>query len=174
MTETGTVIRQIKPADIQAVTRIYNHYIEHSTSTFEEQLLTEKDMEERIRRITEGDSASYPWLVACQGEETIGFAYASPWKERSAYRFACETSIYLHPDHHTRGTGSALYTQLLDQLTELGICTAISIITLQNPGSIRLHKRLGFQKAGQLKRVGFKFDTWLDAGYWQKQLQKKL
>ena len=170
MSGSNVTIRKVSPVDIQAITRIYNHYIQHSTSTFEEQLLDEKNIEERVRRVTEGYSINYPWLVATDNGEVIGYAYASPWKERSAYRYSCETSIYIDPDSQGRGTGSALYNELLSQLADLGITTAIGIITLPNPGSVGLHERLGFRQAGHFKRIGFKFEEWLDTGYWQKQL----
>ncbi|MCL6271211.1 N-acetyltransferase family protein [Sansalvadorimonas sp. 2012CJ34-2] len=170
MSDPDRTIRDIGPQDIQAITRIYNHYIQHSTSTFEEQLVTEKQIEERVRKVTDSFPISYPWLVATEKGDVVGYAYASPWKERSAYRFACETSVYMDSTSHSRGTGSLLYRELLAQLASLGITTAIGVITLPNPRSIKLHERIGFQQVGHLHKVGFKFGEWHDTCYWQKQL----
>ena len=170
MTVASQIIRDSLPTDIPAITRIYNQYILHSTSTFEELPVTEEQIEQRMRKVTEGKPQSYPWLVAIDEGEITGYAYASPWKERSAYRFACETSVYLSPEHHGRGTGTALYHALLERLREQGLRTAVAVITLPNPGSVRLHERLGFEQAGHLKNIGFKFDQWLDTGFWQKEL----
>ena len=87
-------------------------------------------------------------------------------RKRSAYRFTCETSIYIHPDLQGRGAGSALYAALLERLAEHDIRTAIGVVTLPNPGNIRLHERFGLEKAGHFKCVGFKFGQWLDTSYW--------
>ena len=164
-------IRPVQPSDIPAITRIYNHYIEHSTSTFEEHSLSEQQMQERIEKVT----SRFPWLVTEDNGSIAGYAYAGIWKDRSAYRFCCEASIYMAPasantNSQGRGLGSTLYSTLLHELEGLGITTVIGILTLPNDASERLHNKLGFEKVGHLERVGFKFGQWLDVGYWQKHL----
>lgn len=159
-----TLIRPATPADAEAIGRIYNHYILNTTATFEEALVSPVEMAGRIAEVT---TASLPWLVLENGGEVIGYAYATKWRTRSAYRFAVETTIYLAPGFGGRGLGTQLYRALLAQLREQGYHTAIGGITLPNPPSIALHEKVGMKKVAHFVEVGFKFGRWLDVGYWE-------
>jgi L-amino acid N-acyltransferase YncA len=158
------VIRQAIATDAAAISRIYNHYILDSVITFEEQPVSPAEMAERIAEVT---LASLPWLIAEQDDSILGYARASKWKGRSAYRFSVETTIYLAPDCLGRGIGTSLYQLLLKQLKDLGLHVAIGGIALPNAASVALHEKLGFRKVAQFAEVGFKFSKWIDVGYWQ-------
>jgi L-amino acid N-acyltransferase YncA len=158
------VIRQAVSTDAEAIAGIYNHYIRDTIITFEEQPVAPLEMAERIAEVT---SASLPWLVAEQDGSILGYAGASKWKGRSAYRFSVETTIYLAPHCFGRGIGTRLYQVLLKQLKDLGLHVAIGGIALPNAASLALHEKLGFRKVAQFAEVGFKFSKWIDVGYWQ-------
>jgi len=162
-----TTIRQAVAADVDAICRIYNHYVLESTVTFEEQAVSSVDMS---RRIAETISAALPWLVTEQAGDVKGYACASNWKARSAYRHSTETTIYLAPDALGRGLGTRLYQALLDRLADGGRHVAIGGIALPNDASIALHQRLGFRKVAHFCEVGFKFERWIDTTYWQRML----
>jgi phosphinothricin acetyltransferase len=157
------MIRTVRQNDAQAICDIYNHYALRTIITFEEEAVPLETMRHRIEEIAE----TYPWLVFCGNEGIAGYAYAYPWKARSAYRHTVESGIYLHPDSVGQGVGTRLYTALLDRLKEKGIHAVIGGIALPNPASVALHEKLGFEKIGHFKAVGFKFGQWIDVGYWQ-------
>ena len=102
--------------------------------------------------------------------QVVGYAYAGRWHDRSAYRYSVETTIYLDADHLGKSIGSGLYAALLQQLKERGMHVAIGGIALPNPGSVALHEKLGFRKVAHYGEVGFKFNRWIDVGYWQHAL----
>jgi phosphinothricin acetyltransferase len=116
----------------------------------------------------------FPWLVAAGGEggPVLGFAKAARWKGRCAYNWSAETTVYIHPDHHGRGLGTALYGRLIRILTAQGYRTLLGGITVPNPASVRLHESLGFRRVALLEQVGWKFDRWHDVGYWELLLQE--
>ncbi|REL34542.1 GNAT family N-acetyltransferase [Thalassotalea euphylliae] len=163
-----TTIRNLSQAnalDAKAICDIYNHYIETSTATFEETPISAEEISHRIDIVL---AAKLPWLVIeNEQQQLVGYAYASKWRERSAYRFAVEVSVYLSPQHLRQGLGLKLYRVLFDQLKALGIRHAIGGITLPNPASVGLHEKLGMAQAAQFNKVGLKFRQWLDVGYWQ-------
>jgi phosphinothricin acetyltransferase len=110
----------------------------------------------------------YPWLVARDaGNRVIGFAKASPHRGRCAYAWTAEVSVYIDPDHHRRGVGRALYNQLLPILKAQGYVTLIAGITVPHPASQRLHESFGFKRCATFERVGWKFNSWYDVGYWE-------
>ena len=158
------LIRQVQLADAQRITEIYNPYITGSTITFEEEPVTAEEIQRRIGSIL---SIPLPWLCAMYEETLIGYAYASRWRERSAYRFVAETTIYMDSRYSGQGFGVELYRELLNQVKKAGIRIAIGVIALPNPSSVTLHEKLGFVKAGHFSRVGYKFEQWIDVGYWQ-------
>ena len=160
-----TVIRPATSADAEALARIYNPYILETIITFEEQVLGAADMAARLAQVQQ---QSLPWLVTERRGRVMGYAYASRWKERSAYRLSTETGIYLQSDSCGQGLGTQLYEQLLTALRERGIHVALAGIALPNPASVALHERLGFRKVGQLPEIGFKLGRWVDVGYWQR------
>lgn len=160
------MIRPVREEDASQLQSIYNYYVENTAITFEETPLSLPEMTGRIRRI----SAAYPWLVAEEEGRILGYAYASRWKERSAYRYTVETTVYLAPDAGGRGVGSALYEVLIPRLRREGYRSAMAVITLPNEGSERLHDKFAFRKAGHFREVGFKFKHWLDVEYRQLDL----
>ena len=156
-------IRPCTPADAAAICTIYNRYIRDTVITFEETPVATAEMAQRIGDVT----ARLPWLVAEEQGAILGYAYATQWRTRSAYRLSVETTVYVSPDHMRRGLGSALYRELILQLRRLGLHAAVGGIALPNPASIALHEKLGFQKIGQFVEIGRKLDRWVDVGYWQ-------
>ena len=104
----------------------------------------------------------------------VGYAYATKWKERSAYRFSAEVSVYLSNQVQGRGLGASLYETLFSKLKEGGINTVIGGITLPNPASVALHEKMGMKKVAHFENVGFKFNQWQDVGYWQLSLGGKV
>ncbi len=119
-------------------------------------------------RVEEVCTARLPWLVAQSRDGVIGFAYASAWKGRCAYRYSVESTVYLEPGAAGRGLGTALYSALLERLRELGCHAVIGGIALPNEPSVALHEKLGMRKVAHFAQVGFKFGRWVDVGYWQR------
>ena len=157
-------VRDADAADAAAIAAIYQPYVLETSISFEEQAVEASVMAERIAAT---QVAGLPWIVACHDGKLIGYAYASKWRARPAYRHAVETSVYVAREDHGRGAGRALYTALLTRLRADGLHLAIAGIALPNPASIVLHERFGFEKAAHFKQVGFKFGQWRDVGYWQ-------
>lgn len=160
------LIRHYTPNDAAAICGIYNHYIEHTVITFEEIPLTVTQMQERVAAYTQ----LYPWLVCEDAGEIVGYAYASKWKERVAYKLTAEIAVYLKHDVTQKGYGSALYAELIEQLKTQGCHILLGCIAIPNEASIRLHERFGFTQVAMFSEVGRKFDRWLDVGYWHKVL----
>ncbi len=163
------MIRPVNEDDADAICRIQNHYIESSIFTFEEEAISSAGMGERIEEVT----AALPWLVYVDEGELLGYAYASRWKGRCAYRHSVESTIYLAPGATGRGIGKQLYDELMASLGERGYHTVIAGIALPNPVSIALHERLGFEKVAHFKEVGWKFERWIDVGYWELLLRTR-
>jgi L-amino acid N-acyltransferase YncA len=160
----GITIRAATLADAAGVVAIYNHFVLETIVTFEEQPI---DSAEMLRRMESVWQASLPWLVAEQDGAVLGYAYASKWKERIGYRFSVESSVYCAPNAVGRGLGTRLYGALLPLLRERGVHAVIGGIALPNEASIALHEKLGMRKVAHFEQTGFKFDRWIDVGYWQ-------
>jgi L-amino acid N-acyltransferase YncA len=158
------MIRAVSLNDATAICNIYNYYVLNTTVTFEEKEVTEGELKNRISDITK----KYPWIVYEIEGEVIGYAYASAWRVRSAYRYSTELAIYLKNGKSGKGIGSQLYEQLLNLLERQDIHAVIGGIALPNEGCIALHKKFGFEKTAHFKEVGFKFNKWVDVAYWQK------
>jgi len=157
-------IRSATDLDAPDITAIYNPYITDSTITFEEEPVSTAEIQKRMASVR---SLGYPWLVAEVDDSLVGYAYASRWRERPAYRFTSESTIYLQQGITGRGYGKLLYFALMDHLRKSGIHAVIGVITIPNPASVALHEKLGFKKVAHFTEVGFKFERWLDVGYWQ-------
>jgi L-amino acid N-acyltransferase YncA len=157
------MIRAISLSDAYAICAIYNHYIANTPITFEVEAVSEAEMSGRIRETL----SSFPWLVYEESGEVLGYAYASKWKGRSAYRYSAESTIYLRDGQGGRGIGHRLYSQLLSELRNRGLHCIIGGIALPNEASQRLHEKLGFKKVAHFEQVGWKFEKWIDVGYWQ-------
>jgi phosphinothricin acetyltransferase len=154
----------VTPADAGAVAAIYNHYVLQTVVTFEEEPITAAEISRRIDEVRAG---SLPWFVAEHDGAMAGYAYASRWRARSAYRFSSEVTVYLAPEQGRRGIGSALYAELLSALRGSGLHAAIGGIALPNDASVALHEKFGFKKVAHFEQTGFKFNRWIDVGYWQ-------
>lgn len=163
-TDSSIIIRNATPQDAEGIAGIYNHYIENTVITFEEEPVSPNDFAKRIGDVL---SASLPWLVAEQDGTILGYAYATPWKQRAAYRFSAEATIYLHPASGGQGIGSRLYGELLPTLQQRGIHAVMGGIALPNSASVALHEKFGFRKVAHFEEVGFKFGRWVDVGYWE-------
>lgn len=162
------IIREATPADAAAICDIYNPYIEYTTISFEEQPVSVADMAERIAST---QAQGLPWLVAeAEDGELFGYAYASRWRARPAYRHSAEASIYLRQATVGQGLGKLLYRELLQRLTALGLRTVIGGVAQPNPASDALHRALGFKQVALFEQVGRKFGCWLDVAYWQLSL----
>jgi L-amino acid N-acyltransferase YncA len=157
------MIRPATTPDVAGICGIYNHYVLETTITFEEAAVTPAEMESRVHETL----ASLPWLVWAEGAAIQGFAYASKWKGRCAYRHSAEVTVYLNPKSTRRGIGSQLYEELIADLRRRNFHAVIGGIALPNAASIALHERLGFRKVAHFEQVGWKFDRWIDVGYWQ-------
>ena len=157
------MIRPASVADAAAIAAIYNPYIDQTVISFEEMPVSLTSMEARIRTI----GAEYPYLVWEENNHVLGYAYLNKWKERLAYRFAVEDSIYIKMGHERRGIGAALLTRLIDEARRRSLHAMVAVITVPNERSVGLHEKLGFRKIGQLDEIGFKLGNWLDVGYWE-------
>jgi L-amino acid N-acyltransferase YncA len=154
------LIRPATAADVPAIQAIYAHHVLHGTATFEE---IPPDAGETARRHSEIASRGLPWLVAEEAGRLLGYAYAGPYRARSAYRFTLEDSIYLDPAAAGRGLGRRLLERLIADATATGARQLVAVIgDSGNAASIALHARAGFAHAGTLRAVGFKFGRWLD------------
>ena len=160
-------IRPATAADAARIAAIYNRYVAQTTISFEEQPVSEAEMAGRIRDVAD---AGLPWLVAVHQGELAGYAYATKWRARPAYRFSVESTVYLDDSACGRGWGALLYRQLIGQLRAGGIRTVIAGIAQPNARSVGLHERLGFRKVAHFPDVGYKFGGWVDVGYWQLSL----
>ena len=157
------MVRNAIKEDVGQITSIYNYYILNSTVTFEKTPISNEIMEERISNI----QVKYPWLVLEIEGQIQGYAYATEWKPRGAYRHSVESTVYLKNGKSGNGYGSELYSALINQLKNLNVHTVIGGIAQPNEGSIALHEKFGFKKVAHFKEVGFKFDQWVDVAYWQ-------
>ena len=157
------MIRSALVSDAKTICDIYNHYVQNTKITFNEKPISVTEMQKHIRDVTE----SLPWLVAEEHGNVIGFAYADKWKSRAAYRFCVESSVYLTPQFTGRGYGRRLYKELISDLRSRSLHSVIAGIALPNPISVALHEKMGFKKVAHLKEVGWKFNQWIDVGYWE-------
>lgn len=169
-------VRPAVAGDAAAIAAIYRSYVERGTVSFE---LRAPDERAIIKRMTASDGL-YPWLVVTEGEGegeseggagvVRGYAYASAYRERPAYRYTIETTIYLETGTQGRGYGRQLYDALIDTVRAQGFTHAIGVIALPNDHSIRLHESVGFQRTGILREAGYKEGRWIDVGFWQCKL----
>jgi phosphinothricin acetyltransferase len=153
-------LRDAAPGDLSAMTGIYAHHVLHGTGTFEEEPPDEAEMAQRIAAVQE---KGWPWLVAEENGEILGFAYLTQYRPRSAYRYAGEDSVYVRDDIRGQGVGKALVAALLRRAEERGFRQVFAVIgDSENVGSIGLHVSLGFRQIGLMRSAGAKFGRWLD------------
>jgi phosphinothricin acetyltransferase len=160
---------QIRPADpsrdAAACAAIYDPYVRDTAISFEASPPHPAEIAARIERF-------HQWLVAEDSSEVVGFAYGCPHRERAAYRWAADVSVYVAREHHRRGIGRALYGALLPALANRGLHIACAGVTLPNDASVALHESLGFTPVGIYRRIGYKLGSWWDVGWWQLSLRE--
>jgi len=155
-------------ADIPEIQSIYAHHVLHGTGTFEEAPPSVEDMAASFHTVT---GRGWSWLVAVDATGVLGYAYFTQFRDRSAYRFTAEDSIYVREDVRGQGVGKALVAHLIEAATQAGFRQMIAVIgDSANVGSVGVHASLGFRPAGMLRAVGLKFGQWLDVVYMQRQL----
>jgi phosphinothricin acetyltransferase len=158
------LLRPAGAADAASICAIYNHYVTTTTISFEEEAVGEAEMAGRIADV---GAARLPWLVIEVDGQVAGYAYATKWRARPAYRYSVESTVYLHRDWTGHGLGRRLYAALLDELRARGLHLVIGGIALPNEASVALHESMGFRKIAQFSEVGLKFGRWIDVGYWE-------
>lgn len=164
------LIRHADPdADAAACATVYAPAVNAGVASLEQRAPGPSDMRLRIQRVC----AHHPWLVAEVDDQVVGYAYATEHRERWAYRWATDTSVYVAASHHRQGVGSALYAALLPLLVRQGFYVACAGITLPNPASVALHESFGYQPVGTYRKIGFKNGRWWAVGWWQAQLREQ-
>ena len=161
-------IRPATDSDLPAITAIYDHAVRTGTATFE---IDPPDIAEMTQRFRKLSDSRFPYLVAARDNTVLGYAYAGPYRPRSAYRFTVENSVYFAPEAQRQGAGIVLLNELIAQCTQRGFRQMIAVIgDSTNDGSIAVHKRAGFELIGIHRDVGFKFGRWLDTVMMQRAL----
>ncbi len=165
---TELEIRTARDADCESVSELYARYVRHSVATFELVPPSPSEWQDKLRSISQ---AGWPFLVADQSGQVAGFAFVSPWRPRPAYRHTVEDSIYLSPQHMGRGLGGQLLARLLAEAATAGARQVIAVIAdSEEPASVSLHRRAGFEEVGHLRGVGYKFGRWIDTTLMQLDL----
>ena len=157
-------IRDAVEDDAEGIATIYALHVLNGTASYDIEPPSAADTRAKISRIRE---PGWPFLVAELERKVAGYAYVTQFRDRAAYRYTAEDSIYVHPDHMRRGIGRALLEVLLEQSSEYGFRTVIAVVGGAEPASIALHQACGFEQVGRLRRTGFKFGRWLDNVYLQ-------
>ena len=163
-------IRDARVEDLPSVREIYNHYVANSTVTFDEKPLTLASLRSKFQHATK---LGMPFLVAANPTgQILGYAYVYPWKEKAAYRFTVENSIYLGPAATGKGLGKELLAELITRSREAGLKEIIAVIADKGAdASIAMHRKFGFKEIGHMGKVGYKFDRWLGTVLLQKSLK---
>lgn len=163
-------IRDATAKDIPHCREIYNHYVVNSTVTFDEEPVTLAAMRAKFQK---GAKAGYPWLVAVsQNGVILGYGALAAYRDRSAYRFTVEDSIYLSPGATGKGVGKALLAELIERGKAAGLREIVAVIADKGAdASIALHEKLGFKEIGRMGRVGYKFGRWLGTVFMQRSLK---
>ena len=163
------MIRDVSEQDAAAIAAIYGHHVLHGTASYDKDPPSADDTLTKIRRII---GEGWPFLVSEEGGQVVGYAYATQFRDRAAYAWTCENSIYVHPDWQGRGFGKILLRELCRKADEFGFRQMIAVIGGAEPASIALHKACGFQEVGRLRAAGWKHGRWLDNVYMQLALGK--
>jgi phosphinothricin acetyltransferase len=160
-------IRAATVGDAPALLEIYRPFVTEAVVSFEAEPPSVDEFEARVLKAL----GRYAWLVAEQDGVIAGYAYGTVHRERAAYRWSAETSVYVDPRFHGHGIGRRLYEQLFGDLAARGYCNAYAGITLPNDASVALHRKVGFAPIGVFPRVGFKFGAWHDVSWWHRPLR---
>ena len=159
------VIRDANETDAEAVQAIYAHHVLNGTASYDIEPPSVDFIRDKIRQIRE---AGWPFVIGELEGEIAGYAYATQFRDREAYRFTAEDSIYVHPQMTGRGVGKRLLKSLLERSAESDFRTIVAVIGGAEPASIAVHSALGFEEVGRLKAVGWKKERWLDSVYMQR------
>ena len=162
------MIRPVEASDVAAIAAIYRHHVLHGSASFETEPPAVEEMDNRRTSLAGG---GYPYLVAADADEVLGYAYAGPYRARAAYRNTVENSIYLRPAAAGRGLGGTLLAALIAAAEARGFRQMVAVVgDSANTASIKLHERHGFQRVGVLRSVGYKHGRWLDSVLLQRAL----
>ena len=164
MQRTAAMIRDVTEEDAEAIAAIYAHHVAHGTASYDTAAASVDETSAKIRRII---GASWPFIVADEGGSVVAYAYVTQFRDRAAYAWTCEDSIYVHPDWQGRGIGKGLLQELLRRAEAFGFRQMAAVIGGGEPASIRLHAGCGFREVGRLHAVGWKHGRWLDSVYMQ-------
>ena len=156
-------VRQATSEDAAQVAEVYNYYVKNTHHTFETEPISGAEMEERISGISE----NYPFLIAEEDGEILGYAYASKFRMRDAYEHTVEVSIYVKNEAKQKGIGTALYATLFDLLADTNIHAIIAGISLPNEPSVKFHAKMGFSKVAHFREIGYKLGRWVDVSFWE-------
>lgn len=165
----ATRLRLARPEDAAAVRDIYAPFVRETPATFTLEPPSVSELREKIRATREGDE--YPWFVAEADGSVVGYAYAAPVRDRPAYRWSVETSIYVDPNHHRGGVGRRLYDRLFDTLRRQGYVSAFAVLGLPNPESEAFHEAYGFDHLADFPAAGYKLGAWRDVGWYRLELR---
>jgi L-amino acid N-acyltransferase YncA len=164
---TELVIRPFTWSDVPAITAIYRHAVENTVATFDTEAPSETFFAQKFGQLVD---EGHPVLIGEFEGETVAYAYATTYRPRPAYRFTCENSIYVHPNHQGRGMGSLLLARLIEAARAYGYKQMVAVIAAERADSIRLHDKHGFLHIGRHPKLGFKFDRWVDIVHMQREL----
>ena len=162
------VVRVAEKQDTSDIITIYTPYVLSHATTFETQVPTSEEMEKRVSLYLE----RYPWLVCSLDNRVIGYVYASAYKDREAYQWSCECSVYLLLEFQGKGIAKELYKVLFTILKEQGFRSILAGITLPNPSSVKLHEGFGFKYLAVYENIGYKLDSWQSVGWWRLQINE--
>ena len=169
MQNSNIEISKVTEGDMGAIERIYRQSVINGTASWEYE---PPNLEEITRRFVQITQLGLPYIVARIDNKIAGFAYASKYRDRIGYRFCVENSVYVDPNFHSQGVGSALLQVLIESCASRGFKSMIAVIgDSENQASIKLHKKLGFIQVGLLPKIGLKFDKWLDSVIMQRDLR---
>ena len=163
-------IRHYQSSDAEELLAIYRPFIENTAVTFETSVPSMESWKERIEKINH----DFPWLVAVENERILGYAYATRFRERKAYDWCCESSVYLVEDAHGKGIAKILYENLFGLLRAQGYVNVYAIMTSPNPKSEKFHASFGFYDVGKFTKSGYKFGNWYDTHWMQLHLSEHL
>jgi phosphinothricin acetyltransferase len=169
MAADPVIIRPAEEADAPAMLAIYRPYVEHTAISFEQELPSPDEFAARVRKY----AATWACLVAEAEGQVLGYAYGSSHRERAAYKWSVETTIYVAPQAQRRGIGRRLYAALIPRLESAGYCNAYAGVALPNPASVGLHRAVGFTPIGTFPRVGYKFGEWRDVAWFHLALRQE-
>lgn len=161
------IIRMAKSEDAKAILEIYEPYILNTAITFEYETITVEAFRQRMEAVQQ----QYPWLVCEKDGKIIGYAYCSKFKERAAFSWDLECSVYIKEEAHRQGIATALYTKLFELIEKQGYFNVYALITYSHKSSVALHKKFGFTEVGVYKKTGYKMGQWWDLLVMEKQLR---